>query len=189
MTFLPFTHTIYTLIAHKCKGGYSKRKILDRFSITHTPIFQRESYSSLVRNHCSLFSILLPLSYLERRFVPKHNPHLFKVQRVFWCLGSFGELPKEASEAWWMQSGILRDPISQRRQRFGVTLLEQEAWRAQVHQVDQAWRVYCYSCIPTIFSSGLLTAWRATERFYAEGFGFLCDNTSCVVLVFASLFP
>ena len=27
------------------------------------------------------------------------------------------------------------------------------------------------------------------ERFYAEGFGFLFDNTSCVVLVFASLFP
>ena len=26
-------------------------------------------------------------------------------------------------------------------------------------------------------------------RFYAEGFGFLFDNTSCVVLVFASLFP
>ena len=42
---------------------------------------------------------------------------------------------------------------------------------------------------PTIFSSGLLTAWRAAERFYAKGFNFLFDNTSCVVLVFASLFP
>ena len=30
---------------------------------------------------------------------------------------------------------------------------------------------------------------RAAERFYAKGFGFLFDNTSCVVLVFASLFP
>ena len=27
------------------------------------------------------------------------------------------------------------------------------------------------------------------ERFYAEGFSFLFDNTSCVVFVFASLFP
>ena len=43
--------------------------------------------------------------------------------------------------------------------------------------------------IPTTFSSGLVTARRAAERFYAEGFGFLFDNTSCVVLVFASLFP
>ena len=147
ITFLPFTHTIYTLITHKCKRGYSKRKILDRFFTTHTPIFQRESYSSLVRNHCSLFSIPLPLSYLERRFVLKHNPHLFRLQRVFWSLGNFGELPKKAGEAWWMQSGILQDPVSQRRQRFGITSLEQEAWR-----------VFCYSCIPTLFSSGLLTA-------------------------------
>ena len=45
------------------------------------------------------------------------------------------------------------------------------------------------SCIPTTFSSGLLTAWRAAERFYAKGFGFLFDNTTSIVLVFASLFP
>ena len=31
---------------------------------------------------------------------------------------------------------------------------------------------------PNFFFSGLLTAWRAVERFYAEGFGFLFDNTS-----------
>ena len=49
--------------------------------------------------------------------------------------------------------------------------------------------VYYCSCIPTTFSSGLLIAWRAVERFYAEGFGFLFDNTLCVVLVFASFFP
>ena len=85
------------------------------FSTTHTPIFQRESYLSLVRNHSSLFSFPLPLSYLERRFVSKHNLHLFRVQKVFWSLGSFRDLPKEAGEAWWMQSGILRDPESQRR--------------------------------------------------------------------------
>ena len=57
----------------------SERKTLDRFSTTHTPIFLRESYSSLVKINCSLFSFPLPLSYLERRFVPKHNPHIFRV--------------------------------------------------------------------------------------------------------------
>ena len=31
---------------------------------------------------------------------------------------------------------------------------------------------------PTSFFSGLLTAWRVAERFYAEGFDFLFDNTS-----------
>ena len=54
---------------------------------------------------------------------------------------------------------------------------------------SSAWRVFYCSCIPTTFFSGLFTAWRAAERFYAEGFGFLFDNTSCVVFVFASLFP
>ena len=34
------------------------------------------------------------------------------------------------------------------------------------------------SCITTSFFSGLFTAWRAAERFYAESFGFLFDNTS-----------
>ena len=115
MTFLPFTHTIFTLITHKSKRGHSESKTLDRFSTIHTPIFQRESYSSLVRNSFSLFSFPLPLTYLERRFVPKHNLHLFKVQRVFWSLGSFGDLPQEAGEAWRMQSGVLWYPESQTR--------------------------------------------------------------------------
>uniref|UniRef100_A0A7N2MIN7 non-specific serine/threonine protein kinase n=1 Tax=Quercus lobata TaxID=97700 RepID=A0A7N2MIN7_QUELO len=48
--------------------------------------------------------------------------------------------------------------------------------------------VYCCPCIPTIFSSGLITAWRVAERFFAEDFGFLFDNTSRVVFVFASSF-
>ena len=115
MTFLPFTHTIYTIVTHKCKGDHSERKTLDKFFTIHTSIFQKESYSSLVRNHSSLFSFPLPLSYLERRFVPKHNLLLFRVQRVFWSLGNFGDLPKEVGETWQMQSGVLWDPESQTR--------------------------------------------------------------------------
>ena len=34
---------------------------------------------------------------------------------MFWSLGSFRDLPKEANEAWWMQSSVLRDPESQTR--------------------------------------------------------------------------
>ena len=115
MTFLPFTHTMYTIIIHKSMRGNSQRKTLDRLSTTeHTHLLEKESYLSLVRNHCSFFSFPFPLSYLERRFVPKHNPHLFRVQKVFWRLGSFGNLPKEADEAWRMQSGVLRNPKNQR---------------------------------------------------------------------------
>ena len=70
------------------KEANSKRKTLDRFSTTHTHLLEREllilsekslSHSSLVRNHCSIFSFPLPLSYVERRFVPKHNSHLLRV--------------------------------------------------------------------------------------------------------------
>ena len=86
--------------------------------LQHTPIFQRESYSSLVRNNSSLFSFPLPLSYIKRRFVPKHNPHILRVQKVFWSLGSFGDLPKEVDETWWMQSDVLWDLESQRRHDF-----------------------------------------------------------------------
>ena len=34
VTFLPFTHTIYTLIINKSKLGYLERKTLDRLSTT-----------------------------------------------------------------------------------------------------------------------------------------------------------
>ena len=51
-----------------------------------------------------------------------------------------------------------------------------------MHWVDLAWRVFCYSCIPTSFSSGLLTAWKAAERFFAEYFSFLFDNISLCYL-------
>ena len=50
-------------------------------------------------------------------------------------------------------------------------------------------RLGCCSCIPTSFSSGLLTAWRVAERFYAEDFGSSLITHRCVVFVYASLFP
>ena len=72
--------------------------------------------------------------------------------------------------------------------RFGVTLLEQEAWRAQMHQVDQAWRVYYYSCISIDFLLDHFTVWGAAERFFAEFFDFLFDKTSqCYFCVCFSL--
>ena len=153
MTFLSFTNAIYTLITHKCRRAHSKRKTLDRFSTTHTPIFLRERYSSLVRNHCSLFSFPLSLSYLERRFVPKHKPHLFKVQRVFWGLGSFGDLPKEAGEAWRMQSGVLRNLESQTRHDF-----EKPCWSRSLEGLGPLGRLGLEGLLlfvyPNLLSSG-----------------------------------
>ena len=102
VTFLSFIYTIYTLITHKSEEeAIQIEKNLDMFlqhNTTHPPFRERATHP-LVRNHYSLFSFPLPLSYLERRFVLKHNSHFFKMQRVFWSLGNFGDLPKEAGEA------------------------------------------------------------------------------------------
>ena len=120
VTFLPFTHTIYTLITHRnYKENIQREKPQIGFlQHTHPSFRKREGYSFLVRNHSSLFSFPLPLSYLEMRFVPKHNSHRFRVYRVFWSLGSLGDLPKEDGEAWQMQSIVLHDLEGQRRQGF-----------------------------------------------------------------------
>ena len=49
-------------------------------------------------------------------------------------------------------------------------------WEAR-KEIGLAQPRWSSSYIPTTFSSGLLTTWRAAERFYVEGFGFLFDNT------------
>ena len=174
---LPFTHTIYTLITHKSKRGYLERKTLDKFLQHNTPIFQRESYSSLVRNHCSIFSFPHPLSYLERRFVPKHNSHIFKVQRVFWSLGGFGDLPKETDKAWRMQSGILQDSESQKRhdseKSIGSRTLEGSSTLGRLGSEG----------LLLFVQSNFILQWidfdlEGRERFFAKFFDFLFDNTS-----------
>ena len=61
VTFLPFTHTIYTLITHKSIRGHSERKTLDKFSTTqYTHFLERAIYpyweiivaSSSSLSHC-----------------------------------------------------------------------------------------------------------------------------------------
>ena len=81
VTFLPFTHSIYTLITHKIKRGYSERKTLDRFLQHNTPIFQRESYSSLVRNHCNIFSFSPPSCHTLTRYLYPNTTHTFSKYR------------------------------------------------------------------------------------------------------------
>ena len=55
--------------------------------------------------------------------------------------------------------------------------------------IVRAWRVFCNLCTPTLFSNGSISIWRVAERFFAEFFSFLFDNTSWCYLVFASFFP
>ena len=77
VTFHIFYPTIYTLITHKSKKRLIKENPRE-VSTKHPPFRERVIHPS-VRNHYSLSSFALPLSYLERRFVPKYNPHQFRV--------------------------------------------------------------------------------------------------------------
>ena len=74
-----------------------------------------------------------------------------------------------------MQLSVLQDPESQTRHGS-----EKPYWSRSLEGlgtwVDQAWRVSCYLCIPTYCLVDRFTAWRATERFFAEFFNFLFDN-------------
>ena len=94
------THTIYTLITHKCRGGYLERKIVREVSTTHPPI--RESYPFLERNLCQSFLIPSPIVIpIEWRFLPKHYPHTLKVLKVVLVLpGSIGRC-----QGWRIQHG------------------------------------------------------------------------------------
>ena len=76
-----------------------------------------------------------------------------------------------------------------REDKVSSSQLVAGAWRAQVHGVDYAWRVFCYSCTPTHSLVDRFTVWNAAKRFFAKFFGFLFNNTSVCYLVFAFFFP
>ena len=78
-----YPYYIYRHYPQNCNEDISKENSRE-VSTTHSS-FREKATHPLVRNHCNLFSFPLPLLYLERRFVPKHNSHLFI---MFWSLGS-----------------------------------------------------------------------------------------------------
>ena len=106
------------------------------------------------------------------------------MRSFFDALGS----SQEWTNSHWLMLWVIVESSKLKKKQVRRNLVGVGGWRAQVHQVDQTLRVFCCSCIPTCFFSGLLTAWKATERFYIEGFGFLFDNTSlCCPCVCISL--
>ena len=172
--------TINTFIPTKCRE--LPERILREKPQRKTRLTHSQS-SSLDPPNSSTLTLSIDISL--RDTLPKslsHHAHINK--KIFWCLGS----NSEGTNSFWLMQWAIAGSSKLKKTRFSVTLLEQEAWRAQLHWVDQAWRVFCCSCIPTLFFSGLLIAWRVVERFYVENFGFLFDNTSlCCLCVCISL--
>ena len=92
------------------------------------------------------------------------------------------EAVRKGPISYWLMLWAIAESDKLKKKQVRRNLVGVGAWRAQVHWVDQAWRVFCCSYIPTTFFSGLFTTQRAAERFYVESFGFFFDNISCVVL-------
>ena len=149
VTFLPFTHTIYTLITRKSKRGYLERKTLNKFSTTqHTHLLEREL---LILNEKSLQSLLPSLSHCHtlRGDLYPNTIHTFSECRE--CFGAWKALGicqkkpmrlGECNQAYCRIWKVSEDKTSR-------SPLVTEAWRAQVHWIDQIWRVFCYSCTLT----------------------------------------
>ena len=140
--------------------------------------------SSFDSPNSSTFSLSIDIS-LRGTLAKSLSHHTHISEKIFWCLGS----SSKGTNSFWLMQWFIAGSGKLKKIRFGVTQLEQESWRAQVHWVDQAQRVFCYSCIPTSFSSGLLIAWRAAERFFVEYFDFLFDNILLCYLCVCILLP
>ena len=170
MTFLPFTHTIYILITHQSKRGYfSKRKPQMGFYNTTHPPFRDRELLILQKEIIIASSPSLSHCHTLRGDLYPNTTHNYSQCRK--CFGAW-----EALEIYQKKS-VRLDGCN--RAYCGIQIASEDktprsplvvgAWRAQVHWVDQVWRVFCYSCTPTLFSSGSISTW--------------------CYLVFASLFP
>ena len=119
-----------------------QRKTLDRFSTTHTPILP----SSPSLSHC----------HILRGDLYPNTTHTFSKCRK--CFETW-EVLRICQKKLVRFGGCNRAYCGIRRAREDKVSLSQlvaGAQRAQVHWIDQAWRVFCYSCTPTLFSSELI---------------------------------
>ena len=125
-----------------------------------------------------------PFPYTWEVDSPNTYHTLSECQVRFWCCW---EALKEA-KFWRMQSGVLRD--SESKTWHGS---KKPYWSRSLEGSGALGRLGLKGLFLFVYlnwlSSGLITAWRAAERFYAEYFGFLFNNTLACYLVFAFFFP
>ena len=154
-----------------------REKSQKKIKLTHPQSSHRDSsnFSTLILSIVTSLRCSLPKHFLT---IPTSMRMIFGTQ----------EAVRKGPISYWLMLWFITESGKLKKKQFRYNLVGIGAWRAQVHWVDQDWRIFCCSCIPTTFFSELFIAWMAAERFYTEGFGFLFDNTSCVVLMFASLF-
>ena len=148
----------------------------------------REKQDWLIHNliHLILQIPLLspsPLSYPWEDHKP--NPYLtkFKVVRRFLVFRK--QFKRELIHIGWC-NGLFAGSGKLEETRFGVTLLEQEAWRVLVLWVFYAW-VYCYSFIPTDFLVDHLSL-EGRRRGFSPTFSVFSSITCASVILYLYLF-
>ena len=178
--------TINTLIPTNCKvlkrEEPIERKTLREVSTTH-PSHQREL---LILREKSLQSLLIPSPIvipIKRRFVPKHYPHPFRVLSVF---GAWEAL-EDAKDGGCNMELIARFG-KQEKTQLGLTTWQQELGELKYVRQTRFGGSFAIRVLQLYSLVDHFTAWRAVERFFAEFFDFLFDNTCrCYLCVCISL--
>ena len=147
-----FTYTIYSLITHKLYGGNLERKPQIGFYNTtqHTHLLEREL---LILSEKSLQSLLLFLSlshcYSLKGYLYPNITHTFSKCSVCFgaqeALGIFQKKPMRlgrCNRAYYEIRIASEDKTPRSSLVAGI-------WMAQEHWVDQAQRIFYYSCTPT----------------------------------------
>ena len=126
-TFLTYP-TINTLIPTKC--WELPERILRENPQKTTRLIHSQSYTFDSSNFSTLtLSIDIPLRGVLTKSLP-HHIHIS--EKVIWCLRS----NSERTNSFGCCNGLIAASSKLEKTRFGLTLLEQEDWRAWVHQVD-----------------------------------------------------
>ena len=142
------THIIYTPITHRNGKKPIERKTLRKVSTTHLP-YQRELLIPREKFLQSPHSLSHCYTHREEIFTQILPTPIQSVESIFRAW----EVLEDAKDGG-CNIELIAGSGKLENTWLGLTLLEQKAWKAQVHRVDQAWRVFYYSCIPTLFSSG-----------------------------------
>ena len=125
--YTPYYKYPYTHVFLRASKENFEREILEKNKID---LSQSSSFDSLNSPTLTLYIDTSLRGTLAKSL--SHHTHI--CEKAFWCLGSI----QERTNSFWLMQSTISEFGKLEKTRFGVTLLEQEVWRVQVHWVDQA---------------------------------------------------
>ena len=125
--YTPYYKYPYTHVFLRASKENFEREILEKNKID-------SSQSSSFDSPNSLTLTLYIDTSLRGTLAKSLSHHIHICEKAFWCL----ERIWEGTNSFWLMQCVIAEFSKLEKTRFGVTLLEQEALRVQVHWVDQA---------------------------------------------------